>query len=160
MGYKPFMVAIQNQVSILNKLLATKQRVVTPPIPPTPVSRSRTTSCSDMNSQCGTIVGGATLPSSPSSVADGTTPDDGAVFNEQEDTASNISATSESPASGTAAQAESNCIISWSFFHTSLLFGEQDLFFYPLKYLKQTASSVANGGAFFELIVFESYSSM
>ncbi|XP_018917373.1 guanine nucleotide exchange factor subunit Rich isoform X2 [Bemisia tabaci] len=112
MGYKPFMVAIQNQVSILNKLLATKQRVVTPPIPPTPVSRSRTTSCSDMNSQCGTIVGGATLPSSPSSVADGTTPDDGAVFNEQEDTASNISATSESPASGTAAQAESNCIIS------------------------------------------------
>ena len=40
------MVACQSQVSVLNKLLATKQRNVTPPPLPSPAVRSRTLSSS------------------------------------------------------------------------------------------------------------------
>lgn len=44
-GYQPLMVACQSQVSVLNKLLATKQRNITPPPLPSPAVRSRTISC-------------------------------------------------------------------------------------------------------------------
>lgn len=110
-GYKPLMVvACQSQVSVLNKLLTTKQRNVTPPPLPSPVVRTRTSSSNFDNTSQSALQSSQLQLNSTSQIS----PSEGSsLLNED----ANLSATSDGKSNDdtvsiTSQRSTSSCVIS------------------------------------------------
>lgn len=107
-GYKPLMVACQSQISVLNKLLATKQRSITPPPLPSPAVRSRTISTSfDASSNQYTSHSNQTLNTSVQATCSEASVLDERILNSVQDGKSNDDTVSIASQKST-----SSCIIS------------------------------------------------
>lgn len=105
-------VACQSQVAVLNKLLATKQRNVTPPPTASPAVRTRTLSSSfDNASQSGSHLG--QFQSNSNSQLNSS--DGSLLLDEANSSTVSDSKSNEDTVSLTSQKSSSSCVISWSY---------------------------------------------